>query len=61
MSATALLASLERLGVRLRAEDGRLVVDAPRGVLTDAVKAELRARKPELPYGFRRIVSRGSE
>jgi hypothetical protein len=48
MSATALVESLERLGVRLRAEDGRLVVDAPRGVLTDAVKAELRARKPEL-------------
>lgn len=48
MSATTLVRSLERMGVRLRAQDDRLVLDAPRGVLTDEVKAELRARKPEV-------------
>ncbi|MEX2227479.1 MAG: hypothetical protein WEB52_13635 [Dehalococcoidia bacterium] len=48
MSATSLVRSLERRGVRLQAVDDRLVVDAPRGVLTDDVKEELRAQKSEV-------------
>ena len=48
MSADTLILELRRLGVRLRAEHDRLVVDAPRGVLTDEMRAELKARKPDV-------------
>lgn len=48
MSAEALAQRLERLGVRLDVEADRLVVDAPRGVLTADIKAELVACKPQL-------------
>jgi len=48
MSARALLQSLTARGVNLSANDGKLVYDAPQGVLTDADRATLRDRKPEL-------------
>jgi hypothetical protein len=48
VSALLLVHDLEREGVRLRVEEDQLVVDAPRGLLTADVKAELAARKPEL-------------
>jgi len=48
MSARALLQSLTARGVNLSANDGKLVYDAPPGVLTDADRATLRDRKPEL-------------
>jgi hypothetical protein len=48
VSAVLLVQNLERRGVRLRVEQDQLVVDAPRGVLTADVKAELAARKSEL-------------
>jgi hypothetical protein len=48
VSAVLLVQNLERRGVRLKVEQDQLVVDAPRGVLTADVKAELAARKSEL-------------
>jgi hypothetical protein len=48
VSAVLLVQDLERLGVRIRADHDQLVIDAPRGVLTDDVKAKLAACKPEL-------------
>lgn len=48
MSATVLVENLMLLGVRFRADDDHLVVDAPRGVLTDDLKAELAAQKLEV-------------
>ena len=37
-SAPSLISELAALGVRLNVEDGRLKVNAPKGVLTDTVK-----------------------
>jgi len=48
MTASALMGCLSRRGVRLTAQEERLVIDAPRGVLTDADREELRAHKAEL-------------
>nr|BFE59214.1 non-ribosomal peptide synthetase [Dactylosporangium thailandense] len=48
MSPTDLIADLERLGVRLWAEDGRLRYRAPQGVLTEDRRALLRAHRSEL-------------
>ncbi len=48
MTAVALLAELSSLGIRLAAEDGRLRVNAPKGALTDELKARIAARKSEL-------------
>ena len=48
MSVDALLARLAAAGVRLEAADGRLRYDAPPGVLTPALLAELRDRKAAL-------------
>jgi amino acid adenylation domain-containing protein len=48
VSATDLLRRLHRAGVRLSAADGRLSYQAPAGVMTDALRAELRAHKPAL-------------
>jgi acyl carrier protein len=42
------LAELARLDVKLWLEDGKLRVNAPQGVLTPEIKAQLSARKPEL-------------
>ena len=36
------------LGVELRAKDGKLLLNAPAGVLTEPLQQELRRRKPEL-------------
>ena len=46
MSPASLLARLERAGVRVALDGGQLDIDAPSGVLTPAVLAELRAAKP---------------
>lgn len=43
-----LIANLVERGVRLGVRDCRLTVDAPRGVLTDADRAELRVRHDAL-------------
>ena len=48
MTARELLASLRERGVRIRVEDGRLLCDAPPGVLDGALRAQLVARKQEL-------------
>ena len=47
-SAITLLADLRRSGVILIANGDRLGFDAPAGAMTPAVRAILRARKPEL-------------
>lgn len=54
MSATGLVRDLERMGVRLDAVNDRLVLDAPKGVLTDDIKAALRASKAEVLRIIRR-------
>jgi hypothetical protein len=43
-----LLAELERLGVRVERFGGRLLLDGPEDVLTDALVAEIAAAKPGL-------------
>jgi len=48
MSASALLETLRARGVNLSAKAGKLVYDAPPGVLTDADRAALREHKVEL-------------
>ena len=45
MSAAALLARLRALGVALATDGDHLTIDAPAGVLTPALLAELRGRK----------------
>ena len=45
---TELLARLEALDVRLALDGERLTVNAPKGALTEPLRAELGARKPEL-------------
>ncbi|MBI5093856.1 MAG: hypothetical protein HZB26_15635 [Candidatus Hydrogenedentes bacterium] len=48
MTAEALIATLETRGVVLTVVGDRLSLDAPKGVLTPDVVAELRERKPEV-------------
>jgi thioesterase domain-containing protein len=48
MSASVLVAELRELGVKLRVVDGRLLCDAPTGVLDERLKKELAAHKAEL-------------
>jgi thioesterase domain-containing protein len=48
MSASLLVAELRELGVRLQVVDGRLLCDAPTGVLDERLRKELAAHKPEL-------------
>ncbi len=48
MSGAELLGRLHGLGVRVWRDGAELRLSAPRGVLSDALKAELAARKPEL-------------
>ncbi|MBI4612181.1 MAG: hypothetical protein HY720_01080 [Planctomycetes bacterium] len=48
MTPIALLDRLAALGIRVEAEGDRLHIDAPRGVVTPALKAELVAAKPAL-------------
>ncbi len=48
MSASALVETLRARGVNLSAQAGKLVYDAPAGVLTDADRASLREHKVEL-------------
>ena len=46
--AAALLGELESLDIRLRVEDGRLRFSAPKGVLTDALRARIAELRDEL-------------
>lgn len=48
MSALSLLDRLRDLGIRVRAVDGELELDAPRGKLTDQLLADIRAHKRDL-------------
>ena len=48
MTALELIARLRELGIRIAARDGELEVDAPRGTLDAALRAELLSRKSEL-------------
>jgi hypothetical protein len=48
MTLGELMAALQDGEIRVSAVDGRLIVDAPRGVLTAEIKAALVAHKPEL-------------
>jgi TubC N-terminal docking domain len=44
----ALIEQCRRLGVQLRVEGGALAYDAPKGVMTPALAAELKAHKPAI-------------
>ena len=48
MTTTALLSDLRRKGVRLTPASGRLRIEAPKGIITPAVRAMLADRKGEL-------------
>ncbi|MFI6996280.1 amino acid adenylation domain-containing protein [Nocardia sp. NPDC050175] len=48
MSATDIIAELERAGIQLWEEDGRLRYRAPKGALTDARRANLRTHKVDV-------------
>ena len=48
MTIADLLVSCRQAGIRLRAVDGFLDVNAPVGVLTDALRTALRDHKPTL-------------
>ena len=48
MTAAQLTETLSASGIRLSATDGKLRVDAPAGVMTAEIKAELTMHKPEL-------------
>lgn len=48
MTTANFLSSLRERGVRLSVADGRLMCDAPLGVLDDGLRAQLAARKQEL-------------
>jgi hypothetical protein len=45
MNAATLIEDLERRGVRLRMDGDRLIIDAPRGVLTDEITSVLASQK----------------
>jgi hypothetical protein len=49
MSAVSLIEDLRRRGVVLLAMAGKLRVDAPRGVLTEALRRQLTSHRPEIP------------
>ncbi len=48
MSATELIARLRDKGIRISARDGALELDAPSGALTEDLRSEILAYKPEL-------------
>jgi hypothetical protein len=48
MSAATILTDLTAWGVRIWTEADRIKLDAPNGVLTDGIKAQLAAHKAEL-------------
>lgn len=48
MNTATLIEDLERRGVRLRVDGDQLIVDAPRGVLTNEITAALASEKPAL-------------
>ncbi len=48
MTALDLIARLRELGIRISAIEGELQLDAPSGALTEALRNEIIARKPEL-------------
>ncbi len=48
MTCEMVLSDLDRKGIRLSVRGDRLIVNAPRGVLTEQLKSILRQLKPEL-------------
>ena len=48
MTTAEFLSTLRERGVRVWVEDGRLKADAPTGILDDALRGQLAARKQEL-------------
>jgi hypothetical protein len=48
MTTSELLDLVDRLGVKLAAAEGRLRADAPRGVLTEELRAALAENKPAI-------------
>ncbi len=58
MNATRLLADLQRRDVRLSVEDDRLVLDAPKGVVTPALREQLRNSKAEV---IRLLIGAGDD
>lgn len=48
MTATVLLDELRSKGIRLSVEEDRLAVDAPKGMLTDALRQTIRQHKAEI-------------
>jgi hypothetical protein len=48
MTAAELLSLFKHLGIRLEVHDGRLMVDAPKGVMTPELREALVAHRDEL-------------
>ncbi len=48
MTAASLLARMQEIGAALRVEDGRLIINAPKGAITPALKDHLTRLKPAL-------------
>ena len=53
MNTLKFIAFLHRLDIKLSVQDGQLRQDAPRGVLTPSLRAELSERKVELLVALR--------
>ena len=56
MKARRLLHILEARNVKLRAEGDRLKWDAPKGIITDDIKARMRDQKTELLANVSRLM-----
>jgi hypothetical protein len=48
MNAQEILKYAKKIDIRLSARGSKLIVDAPKGQLTDSLKSELKAKKPAL-------------
>ena len=48
MNAQEILQYAKKIDIRLSARGSKLIVDAPKGQLTDSLKSELKANKPAL-------------
>src|SRR5438067_1727074 len=48
MTAHELLSELRAKGVAIKAADGRLIIDAPKGAVTNELRSALAEHKPEL-------------
>ena len=48
MTAIDIINQVQTIGIRLASKNGKLVIDAPKGVLTEDLKHKLKAHKAEL-------------